>query len=164
MQRQLKSGVIPPNTKLTAHNPGIPLWDTLTADQKKLFAREMEVYAGALAFADYNIGRVIDAVRETGQLDNTIIIYIMGDNGASAEGTALGTTNEVGTAANGFAEDMPFLMTQYDKLGSMYTYNHYAYGWTSCYGCTFSVGKAGGFSFWWYPEWNGDQLSKSDQR
>ena len=89
----------------------------------------MEVYAGALAFADYNIGRVIDAVRETGQLDNTIIIYIMGDNGASAEGTAQGTTNEVGTAANGFTEDMPFLMSQYDKLGSMYTYNHYSYGW-----------------------------------
>ena len=67
----------------------------------------MEVYAGALSYADYNIGRVIDAVRETGQLDNTIIIYIMGDNGASAEGTAQGTTNEVGTTGNGFQKIFP---------------------------------------------------------
>jgi len=127
--RQKQLGVIPQNTKLTARNEGAPEWNSLTADQKKLYAREMEVYAGALSFADYNIARVIDAVRETGQLDNTIIIYIMGDNGASAEGTVQGTTNEVGTAANGFPEDMPFLMSQYDKLGSMYTYNHYSYAW-----------------------------------
>jgi arylsulfatase A-like enzyme len=127
--RQKKAGVIPQNTKLTIRNEGIPAWDGLTAEQKKLYAHEMEVYAGALSYADYNIGRVIDAVAETGQLDNTIIIYIMGDNGASAEGTVQGTSNEVGTAANDFPEDIPFLMTQYDKLGSMYTYNHYSYAW-----------------------------------
>ena len=127
--RQKQLGVVPQNTELTARNDGAPEWNSLTADQKKLYAREMEVYAGALSYADYNIGRVIDAVRETGQLDNTIIIYIMGDNGASAEGSQQGTTNEVGTAANGFPEDIPFLMTQYDKLGSKYTYNHYSYAW-----------------------------------
>jgi len=129
LERQKKLGVIPQNTKLTARNVNAPEWSSLTADQKKLYAHEMEVYAGALSYADYNIGRVINAVRETGQLDNTIIIYIMGDNGASGEGTFQGTTNEVGTIANGFKEDMPFLMSQYDKLGSMYTYNHYAYPW-----------------------------------
>jgi arylsulfatase A-like enzyme len=127
--RQKQLGVIPPNTKITARNEYVPVWDNLTADQKKLYAHEMEVYAGALSYADYNIGRVIDAVKETGQLDNTIIIYIMGDNGASGEGTVQGTTNEVGTTGNGFEETIPFLMTQYDKLGSMYTYNHYSYGW-----------------------------------
>ncbi len=127
--RQKQLGLIPQNTKLTARNPRVPIWENLTADQTKLYAHEMEVYAGALAYADYNIGRVIGAVEETGQLDNTIVIYIMGDNGASAEGTEQGTTNEVGTSGNGFAEDMPFLMSQMDKLGSMYTYNHYAYGW-----------------------------------
>jgi arylsulfatase len=127
--RQKQLGVIPQNTKLTVRNDGIPAWDSLTADQKRLYAREMEVYAGALSYADYNIGRVIDAVKETGQADNTIIIYIMGDNGASAEGTVQGTTNEVGTAANGATEDIPFLMTQIDKLGSKYTYNHYSYAW-----------------------------------
>ncbi|MFI5154161.1 MAG: arylsulfatase [Chitinophagales bacterium] len=129
LERQKKLGVIPQNTKLTARNVNAPEWSSLSADQKKLYAHEMEVYAGALSYADYNIGRVIDAVRETGQLDNTIIIYIMGDNGASGEGTAQGTTNEVGTTGNGFTEDIPFLMSQYDKLGSMYTYNHYSYGW-----------------------------------
>jgi arylsulfatase len=129
LERQKKAGVIPQNTKLTARNDGAPEWNSLSADQKKLYAREMEVYAGALAYADYSIGRVIDAVKETGQLDNTIIIYIMGDNGASAEGTQQGTTNEIGTGGNGFTEDIPFLLSQYDKLGTMYTYNHYSYGW-----------------------------------
>ena len=127
--RQRTLGVIPANTKLTTRNPGAPEWSTLTADQKKLYAREMEVYAGALAYADYNVGRVIQSVRETGQLDNTIIIYIMGDNGASAEGGVQGTTNEIGASGNGFAEDMPFLMSQYDNLGTKYSYGHYSYGW-----------------------------------
>ncbi|HEY9258791.1 arylsulfatase [Chitinophaga sp.] len=126
--RQKQIGVIPQNTKLTPRNENAPEWDTLSADQKKFYAKEMEVYAGALSFADYNIGRVIDAVRQTGQLDNTIIIYIMGDNGASAEGSVQGTTNEVG-ASSGFPEDIAFQMTQYDRLGSMYTYNHYSYAW-----------------------------------
>jgi len=129
LERQKKLGVIPQNTKLTKRPAEIPAWDSLTADQKKLFAHEMEVYAGALSFADFEIARVINAVKETGQLDNTIIVYIMGDNGASAEGTFQGTTNEVATAGNGFTEDMKFLMTQYDLLGSKYTYNHYSYGW-----------------------------------
>lgn len=91
----------------------------------------MEVYAAALSFADYNIGRVINAVKETGQLDNTIIVYIIGDNGASAEGTAQGITNEIGASGNGFEESMSFLMSRYDKLGSKYTYNHYSYGWAN---------------------------------
>ena len=126
-QKQL--GVIPQNTKLTVRPESIPSWESLTGDQKKLYAHEMEVYAGALSHADFEIARVINAVKETGQLDNTIIIYIMGDNGASPEGSVQGTTNEVGTAANGFAEDMPFLMSQYDKLGSKYVYGHYSYAW-----------------------------------
>jgi arylsulfatase A-like enzyme len=129
LERQKKLGVVPQNTKLTPRPQEIPAWVSLTPDQKKLFAHEMEVYAAALSFADFEIARVINAVKETGQLDNTIIVYIMGDNGASAEGTFQGTTNEVATAANGFTEDMKFLMTQYDLLGSKYTYNHYSYGW-----------------------------------
>ena len=129
LERQKQLGVVPQNTKLTPRNANLPAWESLTADQKKLFAREMEVYAGGLSQADYNIGRVIEAIKETGQLDNTIIIYIQGDNGASAEGTFLGTTNEVATAANGVTEDMPFMMSQLDKLGTVETYNHYSYGW-----------------------------------
>jgi len=127
--RQKAAGVIPANTELTARPAEMPAWDSLTPDQKKVYARFMEVYAGALSQADHNIGRVIDAVEATGELDNTIFIYIMGDNGASAEGTAQGTTNEVATAANGAKEDMDFLLSQYDQIGSKTTYNHYSYTW-----------------------------------
>src|SRR5215475_988589 len=89
----------------------------------------MEVYAGYLAYADHQIGRLIDAVQESGQLDNTLVIYIMGDNGASAEGSLQGTTNEVATAANGVQESMPYLLSMIDELGGPKTYNHYPVGW-----------------------------------
>jgi arylsulfatase len=127
--RQKEMGVIPENTKLTQRPVGIPAWETLSADQKKIYARFMEAYAGALSYADYNIGRVLDAVEKTGEMDNTIIIYIQGDNGSSAEGTINGTTNEAATAANGVQEDISFLMTQYEKIGSVETYNHFSYAW-----------------------------------
>lgn len=79
LARQIKLGVVPPNTKLTARPKEIPSWDSRTADEKKLFAHMMEIYAGCLAFVDYNIGRVLDAVETTGKMDNTLIIYEMGD-------------------------------------------------------------------------------------
>jgi arylsulfatase len=129
LARQKKLGIMPPYTDLTARPPEIPAWNTLTPDQKRLYAHMMEVYAGALSYADYEIGRVIDAVRKTGQLDNTIVIYEMGDNGASAEGTLQGTTNEVGEAANGVTESIPFLLSQMNELGGPHTYNHYPVGW-----------------------------------
>jgi arylsulfatase len=89
----------------------------------------MEVYAGALSHGDYEIGRLLDAVQESGQLDNTIVIFIMGDNGASAEGTMQGTTNEVATAANGVTESLSYLLSMIDELGGPLTYNHYPVGW-----------------------------------
>jgi arylsulfatase len=89
----------------------------------------MEVYAGSLAYVDYNIGRVIKAVEETGEMDNTIIIYIMGDNGASGEGTLQGLSNEVGVAGNGVQETIPYLLSIMDDLGGPLTYNHYPVGW-----------------------------------
>jgi arylsulfatase len=147
LARQKQLGVVPQNTKLTVRNEGIPAWDTLPADRKRLYAREMEVYAGALSHADHEIGRVIDAVAETGQLDNTIIIYIMGDNGASAEGTYQGTTNEIGTAGNGVVEDLPFMLSQIDKLGSKYTYNHYSYAWAHAMDAPFQWTKQVGSHF-----------------
>ncbi|HZW89476.1 MAG TPA: arylsulfatase, partial [Myxococcaceae bacterium] len=129
LARQIKMGIVPANTQLTKRPEQIPAWDSLSADQKRLYARMMEVYAGALSHADHEIGRLIDAVQETGQLDNTIVIYIMGDNGASAEGTLQGTTNEVATAANGVQESLPFLLSMIDQLGGPTTYNHYPVGW-----------------------------------
>ncbi len=132
--RQKKLGIIPANTQLTPRPEGIPAWDSLTPDRQKLYARMMEVYAGALAHADYQIGRVINAIAETGELDNTLIMFIQGDNGASAEGTFQGTTNEIATAANGVTEDLSFLISMADKLGGPETYNHYPYGWAPCDG------------------------------
>ena len=96
---QKRLGVIPANTQLTPWPDGqpeyggakLPKWETLTADEKKLFARQAEVFAAYAAYTDYEIGRVIQAVKDMGKLDNTLIIYICGDNGTSAEGTTLGT-------------------------------------------------------------------------
>jgi arylsulfatase A-like enzyme len=127
--RQMMLGIVPANTHLTERPEQIPAWDSLSADQKRLYARMMEVYAGALSYADNQIGRLFDAVQESGQLDNTLVIFIMGDNGASAEGSLQGTTNEVATNANGVKESMPYLLSMIDKLGGPLTYNHYPVGW-----------------------------------
>jgi arylsulfatase A-like enzyme len=129
LARQIKLGIVPPNTQLTKRPEQIPAWDSLSADQKRLYARMMEVYAGALSYADDQIGRLLSAVEESGQLDNTLVIFIMGDNGASAEGTLQGTTNEVATAANGVKESLPFLLSMIDELGGPLAYNHYPVGW-----------------------------------
>jgi arylsulfatase len=129
LARQIQQGVIPAGTKLSERPKEIPAWDSLTADQKKLFAHMMEVYAGCLSFCDYDIGRVIQAVEETGEMDNTLIIYIMGDNGASGEGTLQGLANEVGVAANGVDESIDYLVSIMDGLGSDKFYNHYPVGW-----------------------------------
>ena len=127
--RQKAMGVIPATAKLTPRPKEVPAWDSLSADQKRLYARMMEVYAAALAHADYQIGRVLESIAEAGELDNTLVIFIQGDNGASAEGTLQGTTNEVGTAGNGATEDLPFLLSMIDELGGPKTYNHYPVGW-----------------------------------
>ena len=129
LARQKELGIVPANTQLTARPSQIPAWDSLSDDQKRLYSRMMEVYAGALSHADYQIGRLIDAVANSGQLDNTMIIFIMGDNGASAEGSLQGTSNEVATAGNGIKEDLSFLLSIIDDLGGPLTYNHYPVGW-----------------------------------
>ena len=129
LARQTKLGIVPANTQLTKRPEQIPAWDSLSGDQKRLYARMMEVYAGALSHADNQIGRLLDAVQESGQLENTLVIFIMGDNGASAEGTLQGTTNEVATAANAVQESLPYLLSMIDQLGGPLTYNHYPVGW-----------------------------------
>jgi arylsulfatase len=129
LDRQIKLGVVPPNTQLTKRPEQLAAWDSLSVDQKRLYARMMEVYAGALSHADNEIGRLLEAVAESGQLDNTLVIFIMGDNGASAEGTLQGTTNEVATAANSVTENLPYLLSMIDELGGPRTYNHYPVGW-----------------------------------
>src|SRR5262244_325377 len=129
LARQIKLGIVPANTQLTKRPEQIAAWDSLSADQKRLYARMMEVYAGALSHADNQIGRLLDAVQESGQLENTLVIFIMGDNGASAEGTLQGTTNEAAINANGVTESIPYLLSMIDQLGGPLTYNHYPVGW-----------------------------------
>jgi arylsulfatase A-like enzyme len=129
LARQIRLGVVPAGAQLTKRPEQIPEWDSLSADQKRLYARMMEVYAGALSHADYNIGRLLDAVEQSGQMDNTLVVFMMGDNGASAEGTLQGTTNEVGTAANSVKESIPYLLSMIDELGGPRCYNHYPVGW-----------------------------------
>jgi len=129
LARQIKLGIVPANTQLTKRPEQIPAWDTLSADQKRLFARMMEVYAANLSHADNQIGRLLDAIEESGQTDNTLVFFIMGDNGASAEGSLQGTTNEVGTAGNGVPESLEYLLSMMDELGGPSTYNHYPVGW-----------------------------------
>jgi arylsulfatase len=128
---QKKLGVIPQNAELTPWPKDLlPEWDTLTADQKKMYTRQVEVYAAYLAYTDYEIGRVIQAVEDMGELDDTLIIYISGDNGSSAEGTLNGTPNEAAmfNGANVPVEDQ--LKYFYDVWGSDLTYNHMAVPWS----------------------------------
>ncbi len=127
LARQKKMGIAPENTVLTPRSEGIPAWDSLTADQKRVYARMMEVYAATVAQSDHEVGRILDSLQESGQLDNTLVIYLMGDNGASAEGTMQGTTSEV--SAQFAPESIEYLVSMIDQLGSHKTYNHYPIGW-----------------------------------
>jgi arylsulfatase len=128
LARQIKLGVVPPGTKLAPKPEAIKDWDKLSADEKKLFTRQMEVFAGFAEHTDHEIGRLVDALAELGQMDNTLILYIVGDNGASAEGGMSGMFNEM-TLFNGVAETVPDVLKHYDALGGPNTYGHYAAGW-----------------------------------
>jgi arylsulfatase A-like enzyme len=138
---QKRLGVIPDNAKLTDWPDSLPKWETLSADQKKLFARQAEVYAGYTAYTDNEIGRVIQAVEDMGQLDNTLIIYIVGDNGTSPEGTLSGTPNQY-TSYNGIL-DFPIdeQLKFYDAWGSAGSYPHMAVAWSWAFDTPFKWTK-----------------------
>jgi arylsulfatase len=125
---QKAMGIVPQDTKLTERSPGIPAWDSLDADQKKVYAHMMEVYAAALSYCDNQMGRILDALEAMGQTDNTLVIYIQGDNGASAEGTTQGLLNEM-AVFNGIPEDFQEVSRRMDELGGPMTFNHYPIGW-----------------------------------
>jgi arylsulfatase len=128
LARQIALGVVPTGTKLAAKPEAIKNWDALSADEKRLFARQMEAYAGFGEYADTEVGRLIDAVAETGQRDNTLIVYILGDNGTSAEGGMIGMFNEA-TYFNGVQETVPDMLKHLDDWGAPTTYPHMAAGW-----------------------------------
>jgi arylsulfatase A-like enzyme len=138
---QKRLGVIPPGTALTAWPGDLPKWETLTADEKKLYARQAEVFAAYAAYTDHEIGRVIQQVDDMGELDNTLIIYISGDNGTSAEGTTMGTPNQY-TAYNGILEvPVAEQMKAYNAWGSSATYPHMAVAWSWAFDTPFKWTK-----------------------
>ena len=145
-ERQKKLGIIPPETELTARPDVFPAWDTLTDAQKKLYTRQVEVFAGFSENADWNVGRLLDSIEEMGDLDNTLIIYIWGDNGSSMEGTTTGSFNEM-TFLNGIvldAEQQLDLIEQYggiEALGSEHTAPHFAAAWAHAMNTPFQWGK-----------------------
>jgi arylsulfatase len=138
---QKRVGVIPANTQLTPWPDTLPKWDSLSLIQKKLYAREAENFAGYVAYTDNEIGRVIQAVADMGKLDNTIIIYISGDNGTSAEGTLEGTFNQM-TAYNGILT-LPEAaqMLHYEDWGSDKTYPHMSVAWSWAFDTPFKWTK-----------------------
>ncbi len=139
---QKKLGVIPPDARLTPWPKDLlKQWTALTPDEKKLFIRQAEVYAAFLAYTDHEIGRVIQAIEDMGQLDNTLIIYVSGDNGSSPEGSLVGTPNEV-AQFNGIKFSVQEqLRDYYDVWGSDRTYPHMAVGWTWAFNTPFQWTK-----------------------
>jgi arylsulfatase len=134
--RQKAMGLIPKNTKLPPKPKDIKNWDMLSADEKKLFSRQAEVFAGFLEHTDYEIGRLVAAIEEIGEMDNTLFIYIAGDNGTSAEGGFVGMFNEM-TYFNGVVEKVEDLLPKLDEWGGPYTFPHMAAGWAVAFDSPF---------------------------
>ncbi|MBR6228843.1 MAG: arylsulfatase [Eubacterium sp.] len=142
-KRQKEMGVIPQDAKLTERNKYVPAWDTLNEDQKRLFARYMEVFAGFIDHTDEQIGRVIDYIDSIGEKDNTIIV-LLSDNGANGEGGVTGTYNSFGHGALEFDEDeFKLAFSHIDDMGGEYSWENYPIGW----------GNAGNTPFQWYKTW-----------
>jgi arylsulfatase A-like enzyme len=135
--RQKAMGLIPANTKLPPKARDIKDWDALTADEKKLFARQAEVFAGFLEHTDHEIGRLVTAIEDMGEMDNTLFIYIAGDNGTSGEGGVVGMFNEM-TYFNAVVEKVEDLLPKLDEWGGPFTFPHMASGWAVAFDSPFS--------------------------
>lgn len=146
LARQKKLGIVPQSTQLSKRPDLFPAWDSLTDAQKKLYARQMEVFAGYSENADWNVGRLLDAIDEAGERDNTLVIYIWGDNGASMEGTLTGSFNET-TFFNGLVLDADKQMALIEKFGGakewggFHTAPHFAAAWAHANNTPFQWGK-----------------------
>lgn len=149
LKRMIERGILPADTELTPINPMPPEiaaegdmvrpWNTLNADEKRLFSRMAEVYAAFSEYTDVQIGRLVDYLEESGQLDNTLIFYCA-DNGASGEGSPSGSVNE-NLFFNGFPDDVNRNLAMIDKLGSPDTYNHYPTGWATAFSTPYKMFK-----------------------
>ncbi len=140
LARQKKLGVVPANTALAPKPADIKDWEKLTPDEKRVFERQMEIFAGFAEHTDHEVGRLVTALEERGELDNTIFIYIVGDNGSSAEGGMIGMFNE-NTYFNGVAETLDMQLSRLKELGTEHTYNHFAAGWAVAGNAPFTWAK-----------------------
>ena len=134
-------------------------------DLKPVLARQMEIYAGFFEQTDHEVGRLVDAIDDLGVLDNTLIYYILGDNGASAEGTLNGCFNEM-TTLNGMPgiETTEFLLSKIDDFGTPEAYNHYAVGWAHASVCAVPVDQTGGIALGRHPQWHDRALAERGRR
>ena len=128
-ENQKKLGLIPKNTKLTPRPSSIPSWESRSADEKRLYARMQEVFAGYLEHIDAQVGKLVDAIERMGLRDDTLIIYIVGDNGPSAEGSLTGTLNNMKSQL-GLLDDVPTMLKHIDEIGGPLHENHYPVGWS----------------------------------
>jgi len=128
LDRQIAAGIVPAGTKLAPKPEAIQDWESLSADQKRLFTKQAEVFAAFLDMTDYEVGRLLDAIDQIGQADNTLVIFVYGDNGTSAEGGANGMFSEM-TYFNGVQETVEDMLKKIDKWGGPETYPHMAAGW-----------------------------------
>jgi arylsulfatase A-like enzyme len=125
--RQKALGIVPPHAELSPHDPDVPEWESLSAEEQRLYARFMEVYAGFVSFTDHHFGRILDTLESIGELDNTLIM-VLSDNGASAEGGRVGSLNEM-LFFNNVPESAEENLAQIGELGGPRSYNHYPWGW-----------------------------------
>ncbi|UOK43883.1 MULTISPECIES: arylsulfatase [Flavobacterium] len=145
LARQIKMGIVPPGTKLAKNPETVQKWNELSADAKKVLTRQMEVYATLTEHADYEVGRLMDGLQDIGVLDNTLFIYIFGDNGSSVVGDLNGTFVEW-SGLNGAPEEIPYLLTRLPEYGGPNSYPNYAVGWAMAGGtpCTLGITFAHG--------------------
>src|SRR6476661_537828 len=142
LDRQKELGVVPPDTVLTARHDEIPAWDDMPEALRPVLARQMEVYAGFLEHTDHHIGRLVDAIEDLGVLEDTLVYYIIGDNGASAEGTVNGSFNEMFIFNGADALETPaYVSSKIDEFGTPSAYNHYAVGWAHAMGTPYQWTK-----------------------
>lgn len=168
LARQIDNGVVPAGTQLAPKPEAIPDWDTLSADEKKLFIHQAEVFAAYIEMTDHEIGRLVDAVDEIGQLDNTLIMLVYGDNGTSSEGGRIGMFNEM-TYFNGGKETVEQMLSVLDKWGGPETYPHMAAGWAVAFDTPYTWTKQvasdhGGTKVGMAVHWPKGIKSKGEQR
>ncbi|HVJ39492.1 MAG TPA: arylsulfatase [Stenotrophomonas sp.] len=139
-ENQKKVGAIPADAKLTPRPSELPAWDSHSAEEKRLFARQMECFAGFLVHLDEHIGRLLEAVNALPGADNTLIVAVLGDNGCSPEGGLLGTLNNMATQ-NGFPDDLATMLSSMEEIGQAHHENHFAVGWAWAIDCPFQWTK-----------------------